>query len=184
MESLFLGNLGVDWKHIPPHLPEKTFMLILWLGSCSNAHATRPRGSGVWEEQAQLLEESRPEGKLGTSPGSIFGGVAWSTWQTAPTWASPARQPAVAPGETLGWCWWCKVLQAPCLHRWPVQPLLWPWIVQTGMERTGWAEGVHSPHLPQGGLPVLRRGSSQFLVSSWRILAQLSSALTLLFNLQ
>lgn len=35
-------------------------MLILWLGSCSNAHAMHPRVGGVWEEQAQLLEEILP----------------------------------------------------------------------------------------------------------------------------
>lgn len=50
----------MDWKHSPHLLPEKTFMLILWLGSCSNAHAMHPRGDGVWEEQAQLLEEILP----------------------------------------------------------------------------------------------------------------------------
>lgn len=35
-------------------------MLILWLGSCSNAHAMHPSGDSVWEEQAQLLEEILP----------------------------------------------------------------------------------------------------------------------------
>lgn len=44
-------------------------------------------GVGVWEQQAQLLEKSHPEGKLGTSPSSILGWVQWSTWQTAPTQA-------------------------------------------------------------------------------------------------
>ena len=193
MESLFSGNFGVDCKHIPLPLPKKTFMLILWLGSCSNAHAMRPRGAGVWEKQAQLLEGSHPEGELGTSPGSILRGgvVRWSTWQSAPTWASsPARHPVVAAAETQGWCWWCKVLQAPMgatrgSHRWQAQPLFCPEALQMGTERRGWVAEVHYCHLPQGCFPILRRkGSSWFLVSSWRILARLSFALTLLFNLQ
>lgn len=71
-------------------------------------------------------------------------------------------------------------------HRLLVQPLLWPRAVQMGTEWTGSAAEVYSPHLPQGGFPILRKikGSSEFLVSSWRILAQPSFALTLLFDLQ
>lgn len=81
---------------------------------------------------------------------------------------------------------------APGTHSWPAVAHRGGWYNPcfghglckwTRRGQGGW-QGCTAPRLPQGGCPILNRGSSQFLVSSWRILAQLSFALTLLFNLQ
>lgn len=47
----------MDWKHSPHLLPEKTFMLILWLGSCSNAHAMHPRGMVCGKSKPSCLRK-------------------------------------------------------------------------------------------------------------------------------
>lgn len=160
-------------------------MLILCLGSCSNAHATRPRGSGVWEEQAQLLQESRPEGELGTSPSSFLGGFSGAPDKLLPH--EPASGSSSRDSRVM-----LVVQGAPGTHSWPAVAHRGGWYNPcfghglckwTRRGQGGW-QGCTAPRLPQGGCPILNRGSSQFLVSSWRILAQLSFALTLLFNLQ
>lgn len=148
-------------------------------------------GAGVWEEQAQLLEESHPEGKLGTCPSSILRGFSGAPdKQLLCKLAGPASQRwlqqrlAGDAGGARGSGHSRMTTRGP--HGLLVQPLLWPRAVQMGTEWTGWAAEVYSPHLPQGGFPILRKikGSSEFLGSSWRILAQPSFALTLLFILQ
>lgn len=63
----------MDWKHSPHLLPEKTLMLTLWLGSCSNARAMHPRGG--W-----CVGRASPAAR-GNSPCANYYGVGRVGWQ-------------------------------------------------------------------------------------------------------
>lgn len=70
----------MDWKHSPHLLPEKTFMLILWLGSCSNAHAII---QGGW-----CVGRASPAAR-GNSPCANCYGVGRVGWQKCTALTSP-----------------------------------------------------------------------------------------------
>lgn len=166
-------------------------MLVLWLGSCSNAHAMCPRGAGVWEEQAQLPKESLLRASLALWPRIFLRGFSGAPDKSLPCESARPGGQRWLQLRLVADVGRARCPRYPCLtshgpQRWLVHnpctshgPWKWAWRGQGGQQR------CTVPTFPRVAFQFWEEEDiPQLLGSSWRMVARPSFASTLLFNSQ